>query len=149
MDKKLGIIVQRIFGMYAVNTFRHAHRETKEVQTLTGTSMRSMLYNGDSIPHIESGKLFKIKLTERNATILGLSTKLGPIVMRITHAREVEVLMNESISFYYLNHLHDVSGITSNIDQEMLAFLSLRGHHKERWENVPTISEVIDSNIEQ
>lgn len=149
MDKKLGIVVHRIFGMQAVKMFRQALRETKEVQTMTDESMRSLLYQGDSIPHIEVGHLFKIKLSSRHSAILGLSSQYGPIVMRVTHAREVEVLMNESISFYYLNHLHDVSAITSNIDQEMLAFLGLRGRDKDRWGNAPTISEVIDSNIDQ
>lgn len=141
MDKKLGIVVHRIFGMQAVNTFRQAFRETKEVQTMTDESMRSMLYQGDLIPHIEIGHLFKIKLTSRHSSILGLSSQYGPIVMRVTHAREVEVLMNAAVDHYYTKRLNKVTKTTSNIDVEMLAYLAMRGHHKEKWHNCPNIAQ--------
>ena len=124
MDKKLGIIVQCLFGVEVVSEFRKAYKETKEVQTLTDSSMRSMLYQGDAVPHIPYGNLFVVKVG-RPVHILAMSTRFGPVVMRVTHRREVEVLMNRAVSPYYHKKLHEVGMSTSHIYNEMTKFMGI------------------------
>lgn len=139
MDKKLGIVVQCLFGVEVVSEFRKAYKGTKEVQTLTDSSMRSMLYQGDAIPHIPYGDLFVVKLG-RPVHILAMSTRFGPVIMRVTHRREVEVLMNRAVSPYYHKKLHEIGMSTSHIYNEMTKFMGLNSDKRKYPGDKPMVN---------
>jgi|SRR6185312_1516187 len=101
MKNNQGIITTSMFGESTVAAFRRIQKEVKEVQTLTDQSLHSILFNGDLIPHIGFGKLFRISLG-RPSDILAISTRYGPVVMKIAGKAQVEVLVNRALETYLL-----------------------------------------------
>ncbi len=96
MNKLTGIISTSLFGETNASTLRQVWRDTKETQSLTDASLRSMLFNGDAIPHIPYGKLFRIDLGRRS-TVLAISTRFGPIVLKPISKHHIEILMNRTL----------------------------------------------------
>jgi phage portal protein BeeE len=96
MEKTVGIIKHYLYGESAVEALRRTYKQTKEVQTFTNESLHSMVFKGDSIPHIEYGKLFRVA-ADSHAHVLGISTRYGPIMLRAANKNTVEVLMNATL----------------------------------------------------
>jgi hypothetical protein len=56
--------------------------------------------NGDSIPTIPFGELFRIVPNINNKHILGISTRYGPIMVHGPAPSELEFIMNASLKPY-------------------------------------------------
>jgi hypothetical protein len=99
MEKKQGIIISHMFGQSTVDAFRRSYKQVKEVQTLTDETLKSILFNGAIVTEVEFGKLFRVSIGRPN-NILAISTRYGPVVMKVTSKSCVEILMNRTLEPY-------------------------------------------------
>lgn len=145
MDKTTGIVKHSFFGQTSVETLRRVYKEVKEVQTLNIESLHSLVFNGDAIPHIAEGELFRIA-TDTHSNVLGISTRYGPIMLKVIGKHEVEVFMNHRLEPWLARKKRDLDLSLMGRYNAVMQFIGM----KDEKENIEflNIGQMLEASTE-
>lgn len=109
-----------------------------------------MILNGDLIPHLEPGTVFRVTPSPMNRHTLGISTRYGPVVVRVLTKQAVQFIMNAALEPYIpvMIAQQNNNGMVRATPLDLWLGHEIVHTHCEnqRWYNLGEIVERMESN---